>query len=144
MENLGTFDDLVQGIITERKPKKVNSKIFRAFKATHQTAIKNCFTLTVKMGLGMHSKYLETRKISAIQSLPEVCVVSLSRDQLFKGKTEKDLLAFFEEERFGNTNGEILIETRDLKHFFLILNRLKRVFHYIFSFADWEKLKKEK
>ena len=119
MENLGTFDDLVQGIITERKPKKVNSKIFRAFKATHQTAIKNCFTLTVKMGLGMHSKYLETRTISAIQSLPEVCVVSLSRDQLFKGKTEKDLLAFFEEERFGNTNGEILIETRDLKHFFL-------------------------
>lgn len=119
MENLSTFDDLVQGIINERKPKKENSTNYPAFKATHQTAIKSCFTFLVKIALRIPSKYPETKKISAIQSLPEVCVVSLSRDQLFKGKTKKDLLAFFKEERFGNANGEILVETRELKHFFL-------------------------
>lgn len=118
MENLSTFDDLVEGIINERKPKKENSTNFQAFKATPQAAIKNCFTFTVKIGLRIPSKYRKTKKISAIQSLPEVCVVSLSREQLFKGKTKKDLLAFFKEERFGNPNGEILVETRELKHFF--------------------------
>lgn len=143
MENLRTFDDLVQGIINERKPKKENSTNFRAFKATHQTAIKNGLTFIVKIGLRIPSKYLETKKISAIQSLPEVCVVSLSRDQLFKGKTKKDLLAFFKEERFGNANGEILVETRELKHFFLNARSFKASLPLHFFFHRLGKTQKK-
>ena len=118
MENLSTFDELVQGIINDGKHKKVNLTIYRACKATYQTPIKNRVTFTVKLILRIYSKYLATRKPSVIKSLPEVCVVSMSREQLFKGKTKEDLLAFFKEERFGNANGEILFETRELRHFF--------------------------
>ena len=142
MENLGIFDDLVQGIINERKSKKENSTIVRGIKATRQAAIKNCFTFTVRLGLRIYSKYLETSKQSAIQTLPEVCVVSLSREQLFKGKTREELLAFFKEERFGNANGEILVETRKANHFFFNSRSFKASLPIHFFFNRFGKTQK--
>lgn len=51
----------------------------------------------------------------ATRPIPSVCVMSLSQEQIFEGKTPEDLLSFFREPRFENPIGEILIETKTLQ-----------------------------
>jgi polysaccharide biosynthesis PFTS motif protein len=45
-------------------------------------------------------------------SIPEIVVLSLSKDQLYMGKSSNYLKDFFREERFENPSGQLLIETR--------------------------------
>ena len=57
------------------------------------------------------------KKRSITRTLPSVCVMSLSQDQLFRGKTRESLVSFFFESRFKNPTGDILIETKSLRAF---------------------------
>jgi len=49
--------------------------------------------------------------------IPAVCVVSLSREQIFQAKTPETLLSCFREPRFDNPAGDILIETKTFRFF---------------------------
>jgi hypothetical protein len=51
------------------------------------------------------------------RSIPAVCVMSLSREQISQGKNSETLLSFFREPRFDNPPGDILIETKTLRFF---------------------------
>ena len=115
MQNLREFNKLVQEVINERKPKKRHQTKLSVFRVILCVATKKWLACFIKIVFRVTLVCFKIRGKDAVRPLPAVCVLSLSREQLFKGKSEEDLLEFFKEERFGNLNGEILIETKSLR-----------------------------
>ncbi len=115
MHNLRELNQLVQEVINERKPQKRHQAKLSVFRVILYVATKKWLVCLIKSGFRMISIYFKIRGKSAVRPLPTVCVLSLSREQLFKGKSRENLLEFFKEERFGNLSGEILIETKSLQ-----------------------------
>lgn len=81
-------------------------------RAATRTSIKSVnFALKSIIRLRTVSSSWGTRPI------PAVCVLSLSQEQIFQGKTPETLISFFRESRFDIPAGEILIETKSFRFF---------------------------
>lgn len=116
------FMNLVEKIIFYEEKNRVVTKI----KPLDKLILKRVATKTairiVKLALKTIIGVRTVASCWGTRPIPSVCVLSLSQEQIFQGKTPETLLSFFQEPRFDNHTDDILIET---KSFRFINNKLK-------------------
>jgi hypothetical protein len=116
------FMNLVEKIIFYEEKNRVVTRI----KPLDKLILKRVATKTairiVKLALKTIIGVRTVASCWGTRPIPSVCVLSLSQEQIFQGKTPETLLSFFQEPRFDNHTDDILIET---KSFRFINNKLK-------------------
>ena len=111
------FYELVNTLTIERESKKEFLTSSITLKYLPDFVTKACLLTLSELGVRLLYSFEKIVKQGAIKSLPKVCVLSLSSEQLLNGESNTDLESFFREDRFGNMDGEILIETKLSKSF---------------------------
>lgn len=115
MEINQEFNNLVEKIIFYNAQNRKETEIKTVDKPIFKRVATKTAIMSVKFALKSITSMRTGSKSRGTRPIPSVCVLSLSQEQIFQGKTPETLVSFFREPRFDNPAGEILIETKSLR-----------------------------
>lgn len=117
MENNLEFRKIADQIVSRNQQMHEEGINIFVGKVLLEKLVNQVLAHSAKLAMRAVISFGKTKKRNIIQTFPSVCVMSLSKDQLFRGKTSDSLTTFFFEPRFQNPSGDILIETKSLRVF---------------------------
>jgi hypothetical protein len=117
MEINQEFMNLVEKIIFHKEQSRKITKIKSVDKLMLKRATTNTALISVKLVLKFIISMRTVSSSWGTRPIPSVCVLSLSQEQIFQGKTPETLISFFRQPRFNNPSGEILVETKSFRFY---------------------------
>jgi len=117
MENEQEFMKLVEQIVCSEGGNQKDSKNDSEGNFILTRIVTTVTNLFVKFAIKTVIGYRKVIGRWRTRAFPAACVMSLSREQIFHGKSRESLLSFFREPRFEIPTGEILIETKSFRSF---------------------------